>query len=256
MPPGSARRGCARRSTRCRSTPNWPTARSARTVPGLHRAGRAVSRAVFARPGDGRRAGDRMARRCTRSPPGAGGGGGRAGAARAILWRSSASIRRGWRRPNRRRIVSAIRVSCWPRRIMNRGRCWSRRCCRASGSIGTWAARLPAAPRGQSVPRLDRHLRRRGLRRGGAHGHRHHRPRGGGHHAGRSRARMMTRVHPLDAVRVAVLGRRVSAARLADGCVGRRQADPAYTSPALRGVGPRSGPTRRAERLSREADQR
>ena len=67
---------------------------------------------------------------------------------------------------------------------------------------------------GQSLSRLDRHLRGRSLRRGGAQRDRHHRSRRGSHHDGDQGAHD-DGVHPLHAVRVAVLGRRLSAARLA-----------------------------------------
>ena len=48
--------------------------------------------------------------------------------------------------------------------------------------VGTAIAQRAACR--QSVSGVDRHLRRRGIWRGGAHRHRHHRPRGGGRGAG------------------------------------------------------------------------
>ncbi len=128
---------------------------------------------------------------------------------------SSASIRRGWRRPSRHPIASATPVFCWPPPITSRGRYWSPRCFPASGSTGMWAAPFPSArrqpirigrgstptPMRASVPRCARSsasptgLLRRDTRRGEAHD--------GG-------------VYPLDAVRVAVLGLGVPAAWLAD----------------------------------------
>ncbi len=68
---------------------------------------------------------------------------------------------------------------------------------------------------GQSVSCLDRHLCGRGVRRSGAHRDRHHRSGGRSDDSGDPGADD-DGVHPLDAVRVAVLGRRLPAARLAD----------------------------------------
>ena len=56
--------------------------------------------------------------------------------------------------------------------------------------VGSAIARRAAADK--SVSCMDRHLCRRRFRRGGAHGHRHHRPRRGGSDAGDRQARMLT----------------------------------------------------------------
>ena len=139
----------------------------------------------------------------------------RAGIARALSGRVRGRSRRQPPPPSRPPIASPIRAICWRRRTRSPGRCWSRRSCRVSGSIGMWPARSSGARRRTtrtapgSTPTPTRVSAR---------------PCSAAIAIADRAAEAATppiarrdarRLCPLGAVRIPVLGRRLSAARLA-----------------------------------------